>query len=88
MIVKTSESFFKDLSRIKNIEIFNEIENIFDLAHNCKTPSDIPGFKALDQFPEYGRIKIDNYRIGIKYSVKTIIFYRIKHRSVIYKIFP
>jgi hypothetical protein len=44
MIVKSSESFFKDLSKIKNIEVFDEIENIFDLAHECTVPESIPGF--------------------------------------------
>jgi mRNA interferase RelE/StbE len=88
MIVKSSESFFKDLSKIRNIEVFDEIENIFDLAHECTDPESIPGFKSLDQHPGYGRIKVGNYRMGVKYSQKTIIFYRVMHRSVIYKIFP
>jgi len=88
MIVKSSESFFKDLSKIRNIEVFDKIENIFDLAHECAVPESIPGFKSLDQYSGYGRIKVGNYRIGVKYSQKTIIFYRVMHRSVIYNIFP
>ncbi len=88
MIVKSSESFFKDLSKIRNSEVFDEIENIFDLAHQCITPDTLPGFKALDQISGYGRIKVGDYRIGVKYSQKTIIFYRVRHRSIIYKIFP
>ncbi len=88
MIVKSSESFLKDLSKIKNSDVFDEIENIFDLADECTVPESIPGFKSLDQYPGYGRIKVGNYRMGVKYSQKTIIFYRVMHRSVIYKIFP
>jgi mRNA-degrading endonuclease RelE of RelBE toxin-antitoxin system len=88
MIVKSSESFFKDLSKIRNIDVFDEIENIFDMAHASTVPESIPGFKALDQHSGYARIDAGNYRIGVRYSQKTIIFYRVMHRSVIYKIFP
>ena len=48
MIVKSSESFFKDLSKIRNIDVFDDIENILDLAHECSVPESIPGFKSLD----------------------------------------
>jgi hypothetical protein len=51
MIVNSSESFFKDLSNIKNIEVFDEIESLFDFAEKCSSPDAIPGFKSLETHP-------------------------------------
>ncbi len=88
MIVKTSSCFWDDLSKIKHADILDETEIAFEFAAKCKTPDEIPGFKYLERHPGYGRIKAGNYRIGVKYSPKTIIFYRILHRSIVYKSFP
>ena len=82
------EDFWDDLEKINKIEVLDEAESVFDFACNCNSPKDIPGFKPLDNYPGYGRIQTGAYRIGLKYSSKSITFYRIIHRSVIYKLFP
>jgi len=81
--------FLKDLAAIPKrhrprIErlVFDEIpksENIF-------SDFDIDRMKG---FEHYWRIRIGNYRIGIKITDdNTIIFYRVKSREEIYRAFP
>ncbi|MCX6234321.1 MAG: hypothetical protein NT175_06290 [Bacteroidetes bacterium] len=74
--------------KIKNIEVLDEVEAALDFAKSCKSVNEIPGFKPLAHHSGYGRITIAAYRIGVRYSKKNIIFYRILHRSIIYKLFP
>lgn len=83
------KSFLKDLaavpkrhrSRIERL-VFNEIpasENIF-------TDFDIDRMKGYEH---YWRIRSGHYRIGIKITGdNTIIFYRVKSREEIYRVFP
>jgi mRNA-degrading endonuclease RelE of RelBE toxin-antitoxin system len=88
VIIQTSKHFWNDISKIKDIEVLDEIEAALDIAKFCKSVNDIPGFKRLAHYSGYGRITIAAYRIGVKYSKKNIVFYRILHRSIIYKLFP
>jgi len=40
-------------------------------------------------YKDYYRIRVGNYRIGCKVDAEnSIIFYRVKSRSDIYKVFP
>ena len=43
------------LDYVKQIE---EIEFITDIANQCSTPDEIPGFKWLRQYPDKARIEI------------------------------
>ena len=42
----------------------------------------------LSGYTDYYRIRIGEYRIGLKYSNKTITLVRFLHRKDIYKFFP
>jgi len=50
--------------------------------------SEIKNIKRLTGFTDYYRIRIGDYRIGIKLDKLTIIFSTINHRKDIYKKFP
>ena len=83
------KTFLKDLAKIKEpnrsrieklvFEKIPELDNLF-------TALDI---KKIRGYSEYYRIRVGIYRIGCKLeSGKRIIFYRVKSRNDIYKIFP
>jgi mRNA-degrading endonuclease RelE of RelBE toxin-antitoxin system len=88
MIVKFRKSFFTDLAKINSLKIVNEVEFIVDLAHSCKEPEQISGFKFLRQYPSKGRIEVAPFRIGVEIANNTIIFVRVLLRNDIYKQFP
>lgn len=51
MNVKYRKAFFTDVENIKDIKKIEEIELIYDLASRCIVPEEIPGYKALRQYP-------------------------------------
>ncbi len=82
------KTFLKDLSKLpkryrKKIEILvfkdvPELKNIFSLVD----------IKRMKGYKDYYRIRIGNYRIGCKIEKDKIIFYRVKSRDDIYRVFP
>jgi len=86
--VRASKRFFSDLSKIKTLETLDAAEFVFDLASTSATPEDIPGFKWLTGYPNYGRIAIGAYRIGVQVEDGTMVFRCVIHRSVVYRYFP
>lgn len=62
------------------IVIFPKLKNLFDFK-------EYP-IKKISGFQKYYRIKIGDYRIGLKKETSDICFVRVKHRKDIYKVFP
>jgi len=54
----------------------------------ARKPSDIKHLKKLKGAKNSFRIKLDNYRIGLKIENDVVIFAAFDHRSDIYKYFP
>jgi mRNA interferase RelE/StbE len=83
------KTFLKDLaavpkrhrSRIERL-VFDEIP----VSENIFANFDIDRMKGYEH---YWRIRIGHYRVGIKITDdNTIIFYRVKSREEIYRVFP
>jgi mRNA interferase RelE/StbE len=83
------KTFLKDLAklpptyreRIEKLvfEEISELDNIF-----C-----VRDVKKMRGYRDYYRIRIGNYRIGCKVEAENrIVFYRVKSRDDIYKVFP
>jgi mRNA-degrading endonuclease RelE of RelBE toxin-antitoxin system len=88
MIVKTRKRFFQDLENIRSLDVFDEIEAAFDAAHQAESLSEIPGFKRLVHHPNWGRIRVEGYRIGVEINGDTEIFCCVLPRDVVYSQFP
>lgn len=83
------KTFLKELSNLpvdyrQRIEklVFEDIpkvENIFSLS----------SIRKMKGYKDYYRVRIGDYRIGCKVEKQNrIIFYRVKSRDDIYKVFP
>ena len=83
------KTFLKDLAnlpptyreRIEKLvfEEISELENIFCMRD----------VKKMRGYGDYYRIRVGNYRIGCKVEAENrIVFYRVKSRNDIYKVFP
>ena len=88
MKVKYRKAFFTDVENIKDLKKIEEIELIYDLANRCKLPEEIPGYKALRQYPGKARIEIAPFRMGVEVIGNTIIFKRVLPRKIFYSQFP
>ena len=62
-------------------EIISEIEDVEDLRN-------IPNLKRLQGRGKYYRIRIGDYRIGLKLVDDVLYFVDLAHRKDIYKHFP
>lgn len=88
MIIQVNKTFLKELSRVPIKErtrverlLFEEVECYSELYQ-------IPNLDKLKGYSKYFKIRVGNYRIGLKYESNTLTFERILHRKDIYRFFP
>ena len=82
------ESFLKALLKLKNPELKSQIVQIINNIETAEDIRDISNLKKLHGPGKYYRIKIGEYRIGLKIIDDLIYFVDIAHRKDIYKHFP
>ncbi len=81
--------FLKDLSKVKPPYRKRIEKLVFDEMPKWQQPFGPLDIKKIRGYEHYYRIRIGDYRIGFKIENKNIIiFYRVKTRSAIYKLFP
>ncbi|HOF01385.1 MAG TPA: type II toxin-antitoxin system RelE/ParE family toxin [Spirochaetota bacterium] len=89
MILKYESSFNKDLKKIKDEKIKIEIIKLIEELKGVTSIHQIKNIKKMAGYDIYYRIKLNDYRIGLKFKDQTtLVLIRIKHRKDIYKIFP
>ncbi len=90
MNLKITKKFYKDLWKIKNIKVIEQIEKIIidfdsldfvDLVWNYK-------IKKIVWYKKFYRLRMWDYRLWFSLDNNEIIFMRILHRKEIYKYFP
>lgn len=80
--------FDKDLDKIKQNSVREEILNTILEVESANNLQEITHLKKLKGFKDAYRIRVGNYRIGIFVEDKNIIFARVLHRKDIYELFP
>ena len=88
MKVEFKKSFLKDLKKIKNRSLQSAIYDCILGVEESKDIKEIKNLKKLKGYDIYFRIKLGEYRIGIKVEQNCILFVVFEHRKDIYKSFP
>ena len=88
MKIDFKKSFLKDLKKLKNKGLNNAIHDCIIQVESAKNLSQIKNIKKLTGFDFHYRIKIGDYRIGLKVEEEIIYFVVFEHRKDIYKGFP
>lgn len=88
MNIDFSNTFFKDLTKIKNKKIISEIDELINEIEISENLNSFQNIKKLTGYKDYYRIKIQNYRLGIKVTPDKISFMRVLQRKDIYRFFP
>jgi len=90
MKVEFKRSFKEDLKKIKDKKILQKVKELINEIEKVKNLSNIQNIniRKIKGYEDFYRIRIGNYRIGIKIEGDKIIFVRILHRKDIYKYFP
>lgn len=88
MVVYTTNSFNKDISKIRDKKITSKIEQAIRKMESVDAVSELPGIKKLSGHSHAYRIRIGDYRLGfflVDNSIRLTIF---ANRKDIYKYFP
>ena len=88
MVVYTTNSFNKDISKNKDKKIASKIEQTIGKMETVNAVSELPEIKKLSGHSHAYRIRIGDYRLGfflIDNSIRLTIF---ANRKDIYKYFP
>jgi mRNA interferase RelE/StbE len=88
MKVEVQKSFEKDIAKVKDKGLAIKVLAIINLLKSIGKLSEIPKLKKLNANDTYYRIRVGDYRIGLKVNNETLILLRFMDRKDIYKFFP
>jgi len=88
--VKTSflTSFLRDVKKLPNARIRRDVERAILEIESAPELSKVSSIKRLSGHSNYFRLRLGEWRIGIKMHDGEIMFVRCLHRREIYRFFP
>lgn len=81
-------SFYKSVRKIDSRDLKVEIALVINEVESASGPRNIRNLKKLSGYEDCYRIKVQDYRIGVKILKDTVYFVAFEHRKNIYRIFP
>ena len=88
MRVKFGKLFSKDLLKIKDSTLKNDIVEVIELLENSESIQSVSNIKKMKGHSEAFRIRIGKYRLGFYFNGEVIELARFAKREDIYKLFP
>jgi len=88
MNIDIRSSFLKDLKKIIDPSLKEQVEQVISSVKKAETLSDIPGLKKLKGYKVFYRIKVGDYRMGVSIENNLVTFFVFMPRKDIYKFFP
>ena len=88
MRVEFKKSFARDLKKTKEKQLLQQIKEIIEEVEHAPSVEVINNLKQLKGGENYYRIRLGDYRIGLKLENDAIVFVRFLHRKEIYRYFP
>ncbi|MFN9174708.1 MAG: type II toxin-antitoxin system RelE family toxin [Synechocystis sp.] len=88
MKVYFTKVFTKDLSRFRDAKILARVKDLIQTIETLNNLGDIDNLKKLQGHEIYYRIRVGNYRLGMKIEQEKVTFMRFLHRREIYRYFP
>ncbi|MFH1197408.1 MAG: type II toxin-antitoxin system RelE/ParE family toxin [bacterium] len=87
MIIKIDSSFVKDTKKIKDRQLLAKIADCIEEIQMAGNFKQIKNVKKLHGEENFYRIRLGEYRLGIRILENTVEFIRVLHRKDIYKHF-
>jgi mRNA interferase RelE/StbE len=81
-------SFLKDAQRLKERTLALRVKDTIEAIERAENLSEIANLKPLTGFTGYYRVRIGDYRVGLRVDGDTIVLIRLLHRKEIYRFFP
>lgn len=85
MELEFRNSFLKDLKRIKQTAVKKKITAVIDESRKATSLLNLKNVKKLEGSNAYYRIRVGDYRIGVKLQDEKLIFMRCLNRKDIYR---
>jgi mRNA interferase RelE/StbE len=82
------KSFLKELKKLKNKHLKNAIAESIIQIESAENISQVKNLKKLTGYDIYYRIRVGDYRIGVKVENELVYFVVFEHRKDIYRSFP
>jgi len=83
------KTFSKDLDAIRHeTKIKEQLLKLIELIRAAESLTDLKGLRKIEGYQAYFRIKVADYRLGIKVEQNTVELIRFLHRKDIYRRFP
>jgi mRNA interferase RelE/StbE len=88
MKVDVQKSFEKDIEKITNKKLAEQVSIVIQELESCRSLSEIHNVKKMKAKGNYYRIRIGNFRLGLKQEQQTLTLLRFMDRKDIYSYFP
>ena len=88
MKVTFKNSFLKDLRRIKERALAMRVKEVIESLEQVSTLQEIANLKQLKGSTGYYRIRVGDYRIGLRVDGEILTLVRFLHRKEVYRYFP
>jgi len=88
MNVSYKTSFTRDLKRIKEKRVKQQVKAVIKEIKEADTLGDISNMIKMKGHDTYYRIRLGDYRVGLKVTDEVVLFVRCLHRKDIYRGFP
>jgi len=88
MNVEFKSSFVKDLKKIKEKQLQSQIRELIEKVEFTENMTELESLKKLSGSDVYYRIRLGDYRVGLKIENDIVCFVRFLHRKDIYRYFP
>ena len=88
MDVEFTPGFNKNVTKLHDRNIKDAIIDAIENIKAANKPGNIHNMEGIKGFKTYFRVRIGDYRIGIRILNNKVYFIKVGHRKDIYKLFP
>jgi mRNA interferase RelE/StbE len=88
MQVEFRPLFVRDLRAFKDRKLRQRIEAVILEVEAANSLAELRNIKAIQGSPNFYRLKVGDYRLGIYLQDDIVAFVRVLHRKEIYRYFP
>jgi mRNA interferase RelE/StbE len=88
MKVEYYKSFERDLRRVRDRNLLDRVEAVLVGLEDSESLDSISNVKVMKGYPDYFRIRIGDYRLGLKQTDGGVRIIRFLSRGDIYRKFP
>ena len=88
MEVRFDAGFYRDFRQIRDADLRRRVGRVIENVEAASIPSEISGLRRMGAIGRFYRIRVGQYRVGVKIEGETVTLLRFGHRREIYRSFP